>query len=246
MELDLLLASSFVILAEEKHFGHAASRLHLTSSALTKRIQRLERQVGAALVERGPAGIYQITPAGRRFADAAPALLAHAAAVQSGVRDHTQRYTVRIGFPAGSLAGLSRHIPFPAIARQVRLDYPEARFVCREIAFGELDECLPDGRVDVLWTSAPVHRSRVDSFPLMAGSSLIGVVAAHHRLAEAGCMQVSDFCTEPMLYNPTAPEEWMRPFGWPRSARAATPGWSRPTRTITQPSCVKRRAEPRS
>jgi DNA-binding transcriptional LysR family regulator len=212
MELDLLLASSFVILAQEKHFGHAATRLHVTSSGLTKRIQRLERQVGTALIERGPAGICQITPAGRRFADAAPALLAHAAEVQSGARDHDQRCTVRIGFPAGSLAGLSRHIPFTAIARQVRLDYPEARFVCREIPFAELGECLPDGHVDVLWTSAPVHRSGVESFPLRAGSGLIGVVAAHHPLADAGSMEVSGFCTEPMLYNPTAPDEWMRKF----------------------------------
>jgi DNA-binding transcriptional LysR family regulator len=41
MELDLLLASTFMVLVDEKHFGRAAARLHLTSSALTKRIQRL-------------------------------------------------------------------------------------------------------------------------------------------------------------------------------------------------------------
>jgi DNA-binding transcriptional LysR family regulator len=91
MVLDLLLASSFVVLAEEKHFGHAAARLHLTKSALTKRVQRLERQVGAALLERGPSGVCQLTPAGRRFAAAAPALLAHAGAVQAAGGDATTR-----------------------------------------------------------------------------------------------------------------------------------------------------------
>ena len=56
MELDLGLASSFLVLAEERHYGRAAARLHLTSPALTKRIQRLERQLGVVLLQRGPAG----------------------------------------------------------------------------------------------------------------------------------------------------------------------------------------------
>ena len=78
---------------------------------------------------------------------------------------------MRIGFPAGGLGGLGRHIPFAAIAREVRLNYPEARFVCREIPFAELNECLPGGSVDVVWTSPPVHHSQVDSVPLTVSSA---------------------------------------------------------------------------
>jgi hypothetical protein len=44
------------------------------------------------------------------------------------------------------------------------------------------------------------------------GSALIGVVAARHRLADAGSIDVEQFCEEPMLYNPAVPEEWMAPF----------------------------------
>jgi DNA-binding transcriptional LysR family regulator len=56
MELDLGLASSFLVLAEEGHYGRAAARLHVTSPALTKRIQRLERQLGVVVLQRGSAG----------------------------------------------------------------------------------------------------------------------------------------------------------------------------------------------
>ncbi|MFC7648577.1 LysR family transcriptional regulator [Streptosporangium lutulentum] len=56
MDLDLGLVADFLVLVKERHYGRAAGRLHLTSSALTKRIHRLERQLGVALVERSPAG----------------------------------------------------------------------------------------------------------------------------------------------------------------------------------------------
>jgi DNA-binding transcriptional LysR family regulator len=219
MDLDMGLTSSFVVLVDENHFGRAAARLHLTSSALTKRIQRLERQIGATLVERGPAGVYGVTPAGRRFASAAVPLLAHAYAVRASARERSGRYTVRIGVPAGGLNSLSVHIPFAAIARDVRLSYPEARFVFRQIPFAGLNASLPEGVIDVLWTSAPVHHSQVDSFPLRVTSGLIGVVSTRHPLAEAGSVAAAEFCEERILHNPTAPDEWMRPF-WLASIRS--------------------------
>jgi hypothetical protein len=43
MELDLAGIVSFLALVDERHFGRAASKMNMTSSALTKRIQRLER-----------------------------------------------------------------------------------------------------------------------------------------------------------------------------------------------------------
>jgi DNA-binding transcriptional LysR family regulator len=51
--LDLLLAAHFVVLAEERSFTTAARRLHLTQSALSKQVRRLETRVGATLVDRG-------------------------------------------------------------------------------------------------------------------------------------------------------------------------------------------------
>jgi DNA-binding transcriptional LysR family regulator len=46
MDLDLSCVASFLVLLDERHYGRAAAKLNLTSSALSKRIQRLERQVG--------------------------------------------------------------------------------------------------------------------------------------------------------------------------------------------------------
>jgi DNA-binding transcriptional LysR family regulator len=211
MDLDLSLAASFLVLAEEGHYGRAAARLHMTPSALSKRIQRLERQLGVTIIDRGPAGVLRVTTAGRRFADAAGPLLAHAATVRETARTRPDLYTVRIGFPAGTLASLSA-LGLDSVIRDVRRSYPEARFVGREIAFTELTRCLPDQYVDVLWTNSSVRHMAVDSHPTQVGTELIGVVPARHRLAEAGSIDVEQYCEEPMLYGPDLPEEWMAPF----------------------------------
>ncbi|MFC7641645.1 LysR family transcriptional regulator [Streptosporangium lutulentum] len=164
MDLDLGLVASFLVLAQEEHYGRAAGRLHLTSSALTKRIQRLERQLGVTLVERDPANVFALTSAGRRFAIAAGPLIAHANAARDSARATPARYTLRIGVPA-SVGGLLRQFDLTRIAREVRLNFPEIRLVSRDVPFPALTHCLPEHRVDILWTTAPVRHPAVDSFP---------------------------------------------------------------------------------
>ncbi|WP_329080877.1 MULTISPECIES: LysR family transcriptional regulator [unclassified Streptosporangium] len=211
MDLDLGLVADFLVLVQERHYGRAAVRLHLTSSALTKRIQRLERQVGVALVERDPAGVLTVTSAGRRFATAAVPLIAQAGAARESARATPARYTVRIGVPAGTGAILGQ-IDMSGIAREVRSSFPETRLVRQDIAFPSLTRCLPERQVDLLWTFAPVRHPIVDSFPLAVVSARIGVVAARHSLADAEAMNVEDFSEQPILYNPVCPEEWMSQF----------------------------------
>lgn len=62
--------SQFIVVAEEKNIRRAAARLHITQSALTRKIQALEEEVGAKLFTRGTSGV-EITDAGQ-------ALLHHA------------------------------------------------------------------------------------------------------------------------------------------------------------------------
>ena len=68
------LASIFVAVAEERHFGRAAARLHMTQRPLSRAIRQLEADVGALLLHRSPAGV-TLTPAGTALYDEARALL---------------------------------------------------------------------------------------------------------------------------------------------------------------------------
>ncbi len=86
MDLDLAQVRAFLAAAEELHFGRAADRLFLTQQALSKRIARLENELGVQLFTRDARAV-QFTEAGRRFLAPARQALADADRAVEAARD---------------------------------------------------------------------------------------------------------------------------------------------------------------
>ena len=63
---ELIQLRCFVVLAEELHFGRAATRLNMTQPPLSRQLQQLEHAVGTRLVERSSRFV-GLTPAGKAF-----------------------------------------------------------------------------------------------------------------------------------------------------------------------------------
>ena len=81
MDLDVRLVRYFVTVAEELHFGRAATRLYISQPALSKQIRKLESEVGTQLLVRDSRNV-ALTPRGERFLDDARQLLALAERMQ--------------------------------------------------------------------------------------------------------------------------------------------------------------------
>jgi DNA-binding transcriptional LysR family regulator len=77
VDLELARVRAFVAVTDEGHFGRAAAVLSISQQALSKRVARLEAELGARLLDRGGTGT-ELTEAGRRFLDPARRLLAAA------------------------------------------------------------------------------------------------------------------------------------------------------------------------
>lgn len=89
MDLDLGQVRAFVATAGELHFGRAAAGLFLSQQALSKRIARLEDELGVLLFVRGKHQV-ELTEAGRRFLGPARQLLAAGDQAVAAAR-HTSR-----------------------------------------------------------------------------------------------------------------------------------------------------------
>jgi DNA-binding transcriptional LysR family regulator len=74
-DIETRLFRYFAVLAEEQHFSHAAHRLDITPPTLTHQIKKLERLVGARLVERKGNTHVALTQAGLRFFERAQHVL---------------------------------------------------------------------------------------------------------------------------------------------------------------------------
>jgi DNA-binding transcriptional LysR family regulator len=66
MKIDFDGIQAFVAIAEVGGFGKAAEQLHLTQTALTRRIQKLERWLGVRVFDRTTRSV-RLTPVGREF-----------------------------------------------------------------------------------------------------------------------------------------------------------------------------------
>jgi DNA-binding transcriptional LysR family regulator len=123
-ELPLQQLHAFVVLAEELHFGRAATRLGIAQPPLSQQIRRLEDKVGHALFSRGP-GRITLTPAGRELLPAARHALNGLADGLAAARDVGSGRTgrLRIGFAAS--------IALTDPARPARPARPAANLACR-------------------------------------------------------------------------------------------------------------------
>ncbi len=99
MNVDLRLIPSFVVLAEELHFGRAAKRLHIATPALSQQIKRLEMQLGTPLLSRSSRDV-QLTDAGHALlVPAREALALLSTGIEASAQAAVRGSATRIGVP---------------------------------------------------------------------------------------------------------------------------------------------------
>ena len=211
MDLDLSCVQSLLVVLDEGHYGRAATRMHLTASALTKRIQRLERQLGTTLVTRDGNGLAIPTPAARRFRAPAAQLLSDADRACRLARATRQpRQALTLGVPSGGMPPPLRGI-LPKAVHEFRTVWSGAQVTCRPVGYAGT-QALLDKVIDVLWTFAPVPHSAVVSVPLSTLIDRVGILSPHHDLTDTDSIGADQFAELPMLYNPAVPDKLMSLF----------------------------------
>jgi DNA-binding transcriptional LysR family regulator len=188
----------FVAVAEELHFGRAAERLQMTQPPLSRSIQKLERAVGAHLLERDNRRV-ELTTAGAVFLSEARRLLGLAdSAVEQARRVQAgSAGTVRIGFTATSTFGiLTRLLDF------LGSSFPDVHLELRELVTKQQISALLGGELD-LGLARPPFDTAAFASRLLHREDLILAVPREHRLAQRREVAPADLTNEPLImYSP--------------------------------------------
>jgi DNA-binding transcriptional LysR family regulator len=169
----------FVAVAQTRHFGRAAERLHMAQSPLSQAIRQLEAQLGATLFDRTTRRV-ELTPAGEALLRDAERILGSIEAAQTRVR---LVGAGRTGLLRVGATGLAAYRQLPQLARIATRELPglELRFE-PDLLTPAQEQALEEDRIDLAVLRPPLRRAGLAS-RLVARERLVVAVPQSHRLA---------------------------------------------------------------
>lgn len=195
--MELRHLHSFLALAEELHFGRAADRVGIAQPPLSRHIQQLEAEIGAALFERGPRSV-TLTRAGQEF-------LAH-------VRPHVEGITQAVHTARVAGSGLSGRLSvgyasnlsyqlLPAVLAQLKLAAPEVTLDLKEMSTLAQVPALRAGEINVALLVLPIDELGLMQRRLFQ-DPLVVVMPVDHELAKKSVISLAELCHFPFIACP--------------------------------------------
>jgi DNA-binding transcriptional LysR family regulator len=186
--------AAFVAAIESGTVSGAADALELTQSAVSKRLQGLERRLGASLLERGRFGV-RATDGGRLlYPEAKHALsaLSHAAGVVTGHAAHSPSLNLAASHTIGGYL-----LPGWLAGYRAGVTPPPRAHVEIVNSHGVLG-AVRDGEVDIGFIESLDAVDGLDALTIQH-DQIVAVVAANHRWARLRAVRVAALADEPYL-----------------------------------------------
>lgn len=201
--MDLRLLRYFSVVAQERHVGRAAQRLHMTQPPLSRAIRQLEDELGVVLFERNRSGV-TLTAAGEVLREEAAAVLERVEVMQTRVRREA-------GAPAlsvGSLADAADLVGSRLVAA-FRARHPHVAVTVHEFDLSDPTAGLRQGVVDVALVRSPFDAAAMSTRVL--DRQAVGlVVRQDDDLAGAASVRVDALTERTWIRLPEGPDRvWL-------------------------------------
>ncbi len=191
MEFDLLRA--FCQLAKSGNYRLASEQLYITQSALTKKIQRLESNIGAILFSRGRNGA-ELTHAGKtlladaqRLVDSMQAFEQLSGSVVNGTEGH-----LNIGF------GVSTYHEAPKLIAAYKQQQPNVHITLNDTPSKQQTDELLTHELDISFNRIP-DSSVLNSLTLFDDSLVIAIHKDLLKQAPSKALIISELAKWPYL-----------------------------------------------
>jgi DNA-binding transcriptional LysR family regulator len=189
--MELRHLRSFLVVAEELHFGRAAKRLGIEQSPLSRQIQDLEADLKVRLFNRTRRAT-TLTKSGERFIADVRRILGDLDSSIRALRVHTASgEPVRLGLAEGG-GGL----PFGRLVQLCRSAEPEISVVLSERGLAELVGSILTGGLEAILGPKPVDILDLESVPVWSEQLVLVAPESH---AGAGAVWLRSLCGQPWI-----------------------------------------------
>lgn len=190
----------FIAVAEERHFGRAAKRLHMAQPPLSQQIRQLEEQLGTPLLLRTTRKV-DLTPAGQVLLDRGRLLLQELESLEEDVKQVGAGATgvIRVGF-----TGTATYRLMPSVVQAARRALPGLRITVQgEMLTPQMESALEEGRIDAAVLRPPVRSGNV-ALKLLEQDQLVAALPADSTLADTGILELADLAGQDFIGYPSS------------------------------------------
>lgn len=188
----------FQAVAEEKHFGRAAIRLHMAQPPLSQQIKHLEEELGVRLLSRTTRRV-DLTPAGEAYLVRVRAVLGSVEAAADEARRIGSGLEGRL---VVGCVGSATYSLLPALVRTLSVELPGIDFAFQgEMLSPDQVAALRDGSID-LALLRPLGDPQGDTDlaqEVLRHDRYVVALPAGHRLAERRRIRVADLRGEGLV-----------------------------------------------
>ncbi len=186
---------AFLALDQCRHFTRAAERCHLSQSAFSAVIQKLEAAVGAKLVARDTRNV-TLTAEGALFVDVARALLADLDAAFTDMGDFIARRKGRVALAA--LPSLAAN-GLPQVLAEYKASYPGVTVQLFDALSDQCLQLLRAGKVDLALTAPGASLAEFDTRTLCSDPFYL-VCRRDHPLAKKRKIRPADLAGHELIH----------------------------------------------
>ncbi|MFF1383540.1 LysR substrate-binding domain-containing protein [Arthrobacter sp. NPDC058288] len=177
--MDIRQLNYFIAVAEERHFGRAAKRLHMAQPPLSQQIRQLEDQIGVQLLNRTTRRV-DLTAAGQLLLDRGRQIVNDVATLQADVYQVGRGATgvLRVGFSGSATYGV-----MPQVARLAKQLLPGLSLALHgEMLTPSMETGLRNGTLDAALLRPPVAAQDID-YRTVAREPLVVALPSFSALA---------------------------------------------------------------
>ena len=193
--MDLRQLNHLIAVAEHQSFSAAARALHTVQSNVSTHVAKLEKELGAALIDRHT---MQPTAEGRAVLERARRIRTELQAINDDIV--SMRHEVAGEVRIGCIGTTGRWMASPLLGRLAER-HPALRPVLVEATTTSLTPRVLDGDLDMAIVNTPVVEAGLESEPLFDEERII-VAPADHSLADRGTIDVADLAEHPVMLTP--------------------------------------------